>query len=96
MMGKTMKENDVRRIEEQVFRGLASMGKVALFCMGVLAVLALAFLTVVLVPVMLVATILPTTMAAHKRDRSVERHAGNVLGVAAPRKAVTTSRQQTG
>jgi hypothetical protein len=75
----------MNRIKEQAFRGLAYVGKGALFCMGVFAVLALAAATTVLVPVMLAATIMPTTGAGLRRDQSAERYAGNGLDVSAAR-----------
>lgn len=83
-------------IKEQALRGLMSVGEAAVFCMGVLAVLALVVATAVLVPVMLAATITPTIVVGLMRDRSAERYAGNVLDVSAARKAVSTSKQPTG
>jgi hypothetical protein len=86
----------MKRIEEQVFRGLALVGKVALFALGVFAVLALAVVTAVLVPVMLAATIVPSIVMGLRRDQSVERNAGNVQDVLVAPNAVATSRQQAG
>ena len=78
----------MKRIKEQAVRGLMSVGKAGLFCMGVFAVLALAVVTTVLVPVMLAATIMPTIVVGLRRDLSAGRYAGNVLHVSAPKKVV--------
>ena len=78
----------MKRIKEQAIRGLTSVGKAGLFCMGVFAVLALAVVTAVLVPVMLAATIMPTIVVGLRRDRSAERYAGNVLDISVPKKVV--------
>jgi hypothetical protein len=86
----------MKRVKEQVFRGLAFVGKVALFSMGVFAVLALAVATAVLVPMMLAATIVPSNMVGLRRDQSAERNAGNVQDILVARKAVATSREQAG
>jgi hypothetical protein len=68
----------MKRMEEQAFRGLAYVGKAALFCIGVFAVLALAVASAVLVPVMLAATIMPAVVVRLRRDQSAEQYAGNV------------------
>jgi hypothetical protein len=88
------KIQSVARIKGQVFRGIAFLGKAALFCTGVSAVLALAIVIAILVPVVLVANILPAAVVGLKRNQSVERYAGNALEVSAPLEAAATSRQQ--
>ena len=80
--------------KRQVFRGFAFTGKAALFCVGVFALLALAVVTAVLVPVMLMAIILPTASVGHVQ--SAERYARNAPEAPAERKAVATSRPQAG
>jgi hypothetical protein len=75
----------MNRIKEEAYRGLAYLGKAALLSLGIFAVLALAVTAAVLVPVMLAATITPTTVAGFRHGQSAERHAGYVMDVSTSR-----------
>ena len=82
----------MKGIKEQAIRGVVLVGRAALFCMGVFAVLAMAVAVAVLIPVMLVATMLPTTVVGPKRVPSVEQSAGNASEVRTPRMAMAKPR----
>jgi hypothetical protein len=91
MKGISMKVTDSR-----AFRGVAWMGKAALFCLGPIAMLALVAVIVVLTPVMLAATALPATppWPKPKRELRGRRHGRTTSGLSAPRKAVASRGQQ--
>jgi hypothetical protein len=85
MKGISMKVTDSR-----AFRGVAWVGKAALFCLGLIAMLALVVVIVVLTPVMLAATALPGTPPWPKRELRGRRHGSTTSGLSAPRKAVAS------
>lgn len=96
---RSLRNNSVHRFKARSKKSAALVslaGKAALFCMGVLAVLALALVAVLLVPVMLAATVLPGIVVGGKRGQSVGRYAGKALKVSTPPKTVVASRQQAG
>lgn len=75
-------------INHRALRTIAWAGRAGLFCLGLLAVLALLVLTALLVPVMLAATMIPTTSALRtSKDR---RDAGKAAETTAPRKAMAS------
>lgn len=77
-----------------VLRGLAWMGKAALFCLGLLAMLALVVVIAVLTPVLLAATVFPATTVWQKRNLRGWRYGGNTPKLSAPREAVASHGQQ--
>jgi hypothetical protein len=83
----------MNRIKKEAYRGLAYVGKAALLSLGILVVLALAVAAAILVPVMLAATIMPTTVAGFRRGRSTERYAGYVLDLSTSRSRERTTWQ---
>ena len=75
-----MKGIGMKEINRRAFRGVGWVGKVALFCLGLLAMLALVVVMSVLTPVMLTAIALPATarqrtprepFVAPRKDRSI-------------------------
>ncbi len=89
-----MKGNAIREINHRVFRRVVWVGKAALLCLGLLAMVALVVVMTVLTAVMLAATALPKTVAWHKRDPRVRRYSGYASEFSAPRKAVASPGQQ--
>lgn len=85
MKGIEMKENN-----RQALRGVVWVGNAALFCLGLLAMLALVVVITLLTAVMLTATILPAPAARQKRDLRGGRDSGNFSEFSAPRRAVAS------
>jgi hypothetical protein len=83
-----MKGMDMKEINRRASRGVVWVGKAALFCLALLAILALIIVTTVLAAVMLTATALPAVR--RKRDLRGWRDSGNTSELSAPRKAVTS------
>ncbi len=79
----------MREIDRQAFREVAWVGKAALFCLGLLAMLALVVVIAVLTPVLLTSTILPATVVGHRRD--LRRRCGRRLRRVAPYKCQIVS-----
>ena len=80
LRSKRMKGNAIREINHRVFRGVAWVGKAALLCLGLLAMVALVVVMTVLTAVMLMAIVLPATaqqrtprerFVAPRKDRSI-------------------------
>jgi hypothetical protein len=70
------------------------VGRAALLCLGLLAMLALVFTMAVLTPLMLAASAFPATTARQKRELRGRRHGRTPSELSAPRKAVTSQGQQ--
>jgi hypothetical protein len=85
-----MKEIDMKQINRLVWRGVAWVGRAVLFCLGLLAMLALVVVMGVLTAVMLAATALPATVVRQKRDLSGRRDSENTPELSATRKAVAS------
>ena len=80
LRSKRMKGNAIREINHRVFRRVGWVGKAALLCLGLLAMLALVVVMSVLTAVMLTAIALPATawqrtprerFVAPRKDRSI-------------------------
>ena len=89
-----MKGIDMKVTGSRTFRAVTWVSKVALSCLGLLAVLALFVVIVVLTPVMLAATALPATTLWPKREPRGRRHGGTPPELLAPRKAMASQGQQ--
>ena len=87
---KGMKENNRR-----TFGRAAWGGKAVLFCLGVLAMVALVVVVAVLAAVMLADTVLPSAVTGHERNPGTRRSGGNTPRRSPPRKTVV-SRGQPG
>jgi hypothetical protein len=85
-----MKGIDMKEINHRAFRGVVWVGKATLFCLGLLAMLALVVVMTILTPVMLAATILPAPAVRWKRDPRGRRDSRNTPEISAPRKAVAS------
>jgi hypothetical protein len=85
-----MKGIDMKEITHWTLRRVAWVGKAALFCLGLLAMLALVVVTTVLAAVMLAATALPGAAVRQRRDLRGRRDSGNTPELSAPRKAVAS------
>lgn len=86
-----MKGNDVKEIIHRVLRGAVWVGRVVLFCFGLLAMLTLVVVASVLTAVMLMATALPATAVSHKHHLRVRPDSTNTSEISpAPRKAVVS------
>lgn len=68
-----MKGIDMKEINRWASRAIVGVSKVALYCLGLLAMCALVVVATVLTAVMLAATILPATGGRKKRDPE-QRH----------------------
>lgn len=85
---------DTQEIDSREFRGVAWVGKAALFCLGLLAMLALVFMMAILVPVMLTAIAYPAITEWQKRYPRGRRHGGNISQLSSPSKPVASRGQQ--
>jgi hypothetical protein len=72
-----MKATDMQETDSRAFRGVAWMDKAALFCLGLLAMLALVSIMAILVPVMLTAIAYPAITERRRRYPRGRRHGGN-------------------
>ncbi len=80
----------MKEINRRAFRGVGWVGKAALLCLGLLAMLALVVVMGILTAVMLMSTILPGTAIGRRRDPSVRRDSGEASTLSALRKAVAS------
>ena len=85
-----MKGIDTKEIDRLASRGVAWLGKATLFCLGLLAMLALVVVLGVLTAVMMAATALPATVVRQKRALKGRRASTNTSEISAPRKAVAS------
>lgn len=65
------------RIKEQCISGLVFVGRAMRFCVGIFAVLAIAVVVALLIPVMLLATLQPATVLGRTGIQCIPRAAGN-------------------
>ena len=65
------------RIKEQFIARLVFVGRAARFCIGMFAVLAIAVVVALLIPVMLLATLQPTTVLGRTGIQRIPRAVGN-------------------
>jgi hypothetical protein len=86
-----MKGIDMKEINRVALGGVAWMGKVALLCLGILAIFALMVVMSVQTAVMLTAIALPKTAVWHKRELKVRRDSTNTSEISAPRKKAMAS-----
>jgi hypothetical protein len=70
---RRMQGMDMREINRRALRGVVWVGKAALFCFGLLAMLALVDVMTALTAVVLMATTLPATAPGHKRELAPTR-----------------------
>ena len=89
-----MKGTDMKVTDSRALRGVAWVGKAALFCLGLIAMLALVVTVAVLTPLMLTATAFPATTVWQKRDLRGRRHGRATSEPSVPRKAVAAQWQQ--
>ena len=89
-----MKGIDMKVTGSRTFRAVTWVSKVALSCLGLLAVLALFVVIVVLTPVMLAATAFPVAAPWPKRRPRGRRHGMRTSVLPAPREAVASQGQQ--
>jgi hypothetical protein len=89
-----MKGIEMKEINSRAARGVAWVGKAALFCLGLFAMLALVVMMAVITPVMLTAIALPATTVWQKRHLRGRRDSGKTSEFSAPRKAVASQGQQ--
>ena len=82
-----MKRIEMKEINHRAIRGIGWVGKAALLCLGILAMLVAASL---LMAVMLMATVLPATAKRHKRKLGDRRESRNTSELPAPRKALAS------
>ena len=85
-----MKKIYMKEVDRQALSGVGWVGKAVLFCLGLLAMLALVVELSVLTVVMLTATVLPTTVMWQKRDLRGGRDSGNTSEFSTPREAVAS------
>ncbi len=79
---------DTKRAGRPALRGVAWAGKAALFCLGLLAMLALVVVTGVLAVVMLAATVLPAPAVGRSRGSGDRRVGPSAQEFSATRKAL--------
>ncbi len=89
-----MKRIDMKEIDFRALRGVAWVGKAALICLGLLAMLALVATMAVLTPLMVTATAFPATTVWQKREWRGRRHGRTASELSAPREAVASRGQQ--
>ena len=80
-----MKAIDMQEIDPRAFRGVVWVGRAALFCLGLLAMLALVFMMAILVPVMLAAMAYPAITDWQRRYPRGRRHGGKISQLSSPR-----------
>jgi hypothetical protein len=73
-----MKAIDMQEIDSRTFRGVAWVGKAALFCLGLFAMLALVSMMAILLPVMLTAIAYPPITKWQRRYPTGLRHGGKI------------------
>jgi hypothetical protein len=83
-----MKGTDLKGTDSRAYRGVAWVGKGALLCLGLVAMLALIAVVAVLAPVMLAAAALPTAMVRQRQGSRGRRYGGSTSKPSAPPKAV--------
>jgi len=88
-----MKGIDMKGTNSWAYRGVAWVGKGALFCLGLVVMLALVAVVAVLVPVMLAAAALPAAMVRQRRGPKGRRYGRSTSKPSAPRKAVASQGQ---
>jgi hypothetical protein len=91
-----MKAIHVQEIDSRAFRGFAWVGRAALFCLGLLAMLALVSMMAILVPVMLAAIAYPAITDWQRRYPRGRRHGGNISQRSSPRKTVASEGSRNG
>jgi hypothetical protein len=84
-------EKRMKEIGPLALRGVAWMGKAALFCLGLLGMLALVILMGVLTVVMLTATALPAAAVRHKGEVKDRRESTNTSEIPAPHEKAVAS-----
>ena len=89
-----MKAIDTQETDSRAFRGLAWVGKAALFLLGLLAILALVSMMALLVPVMLAAIAYPAITDRQRRGPRDRRHGANTSQLSSPRRTVASRVQQ--
>jgi hypothetical protein len=89
-----MKGIEMNVINAWARRVVAWMGRAALLCLGLFAMLTLAVTVAVLMPVMLAATAFPAITVRRKRPPRARRHGGGTSKPPAPRPAVAFQGQQ--
>jgi hypothetical protein len=88
---RRMKGIYMKEIDPLALRGVGWVGKAALFCSGLLAMVALIIVTVVLTAVMLTVTALPAAAVKQKREVRGRRDSTNTSEIsAAHQKAVAS------
>lgn len=80
----------MKEINHRAIRGIGWVGKAALLCLGILAMLAVLVAASLLMAVMLMATVLPATAKRHKRKLGDRRESRNTSELPAPRKALAS------
>ncbi len=89
-----MKEIGMKKFNRLALGGVGWIGKVAMFCLGLVAMAALVVVMSVLTAVMLMATSLPATVVWQKRDLRGRRVSTNTSEFSAPRKAMASLGQE--
>jgi hypothetical protein len=87
---------DMQETDSRAFRGVAWVGKAALFCLGLLAMLALVSMMAILVPVMLTAIAYPAITEGQRRYPRGRRYGGNISRLSSPRKTVASEGSRNG
>ena len=87
-----MKGIDMEATDSQAYRGVTRVGKWALLCWGLVAMLALVVVVAVLTPVMLAAALTATMMQQRGGPRG-RRFGGSTSNLSASHKAVASQGQ---
>ncbi len=91
-----MKGISMKVTNSRAFRGVAWVGKAALFCLGLLAMLALVSMMAILVPVMLTTIAYPAVTEWQRRYPTARRHGGNISQLSSPRITVASEGSRNG
>ena len=89
-----MEKTVMQAIDSRAFRGVEWVGKAALFCLGLLTILALVVVMTCLTAVMLMATALPATAGWKKHGLRSRRDSTNTSEFSELRKAVAPEGQR--
>ena len=70
-----MKTNDTKEMNRRAGRVISRLGRAALLCLGLLAMLTMALVVVILAPVVLLATVIPAAKEnRHQQSGRFETH----------------------